>query len=536
MGGLPVDRIVVLSGQINSGKTTLARLLSRRYGMAILSTKSTLERRLAHVREYDRKRLQAEGARLDVQTGGSWVVQELHRLLRSAATTREVVVDSARIRGQVDSVRAAFGARVVHIHLTAPASVLEERHARKRRAKTDMSVSYARAKDDPTERQVESLAKFADAVIDTDRCTVDDVLARATSCIRPPSQRTLGYVDVVVGGEYGSEGKGQIVSRISSDYDLLVRVGGPNAGHRVFGSPPYTHHQLPSGTRFSEAKLLIGPGAVLNVSHLLREISECSVDSGRLVVDRNAMVIEARDIAAEGRLREAIGSTGSGTGAATARRIMGRGPDTRLAGDCTELRPYIGDGFTTLEAAYFAGGRILLEGTQGTGLSLYHGAYPYVTSRDTTAMGCLAEAGIPPRWVRRIVMVCRTYPIRVQSPNGGTSGPLHSISWAEISRRSGIPVAELRANERTSTTNRRRRVGEFDWNLLRRASMLNGATDIALTFTDYISATNRAASRFDQLTPETIKFIDEVERVAGVPVSLVATGFNQRSVIDRRAW
>jgi adenylosuccinate synthase len=531
-----MDRIVVLSGQINSGKTTLGRLLNERYGMLVFSTKSALEKRLTKSDAGSRKLLQAEGARLDIATGGSWVVQELQRWVRDSVPGNEVVVDSARIEGQVRGIRDAFGARVIHIHLTAPSEVLEERHRQKRRGPMDRNVSYAQAKDDATERQVESLALIADAVIDTNRCTIEDVLARATSIIRPRSPTGLGHVDVVVGGEYGSEGKGQIVSRIAKDYDLLVRVGGPNAGHTVFGNPPYTHHQLPSGTRFCEAKLLIGPGAVLNVEKLLKEISDCDVDGNRLVIDGNAMVIEPADIAAERGLVGEIGSTGSGTGAAMARRIMGRSPGTRLARDCPELKPYLGEAFATLEKAYFSGQGILLEGTQGTGLSLYHGTYPYVTSRDTTAMGCLAEAGIPPRWVRRVVMVCRTYPIRVQSPKGRTSGPLRSISWAEISRRSGIAVGELRSKEKTSTTHRQRRVGEFDWALLRRAALLNGATDIALTFTDYISVRNRAANRFDQLTPETIKFIDEVERVAGVPVSLVATGFNHRSVIDRRSW
>lgn len=530
-----MDRIVILSGQINSGKTTLAMGLGVSCRMAVLHTKQALERRLEARGISDRKGLQAEGARLDTETGGAWVVQELQRWLRDHRGVDGIVLDSARVAGQVEGIRQAFGSRVVHVHLTAPSAVLEKRHTRKLRGATDRGLPYAKAKDDATERQVESLAMIADAVIDTDRCTVQDVLARALSIIRPRPQTGLGYVDVVVGGEYGSEGKGQIVSHIAKDYDLLVRVGGPNAGHKVFGDPPYTHHQLPSGTRYCEAKLLIGPGAVLHVGKLLKEISECGVDAKRLSIDGRAMTIEQADIDAERELVRGIGSTGSGTGAATARRIMGRG-ETRLARSCPELRPYIGDAFSVLEDAYFHGKRILLEGTQGTGLSLYHGSYPYVTSRDTTAMGCLAEAGIPPRWVRRVLMVCRTYPIRVQSPAGGTSGPLKSISWKTVAERSGIPAHELLAKEKTSTTNRRRRVGEFDWALLRRASLLNGATDIALTFTDYISIENRTANRFDQLTPGTIKFIDEVERVAGVPVSVVTTGFNRRSVIDRRTW
>ncbi len=531
-----VERIVVLSGQIHTGKTALARGLERRYGMSVFKTKEALEKRLAIGRVGNRKPLQTEGARLDKATGGGWVVQALHRWLGEPKTGPCVIVDSVRIAGQVKAIRDAFGARVIHIHLTAPDDVLERRHKGRQVKATDRGVSYAETKRDSTEMQVESLATIADVVIDTDRCTEEDVVARAASHIRAHPHMGLGYVDVVIGGQFGSEGKGQIVSHIAKEYDLLVRVGGPNAGHKVFGDPPYTHHQLPSGTRYSNANLLIGPGAVVNVDKLMTEISQCGVDSKRLVIDHNVMLIEERDIKAERKLKRNIGSTCSGTGAATARRIMGRHKRTKLAKDSPRLRPFIGDAFRVLEDAYLTGQRVLLEGTQGTGLSLYHGSYPYVTSRDTTAGGCLAEAGIPPTWVRKVMMVCRTYPIRVQNPRGGTSGPLHEISWAEVARRSGLNVREIRKAERTSTTNRSRRVGEFPWDLLHRAALLDGTTDVALTFTDYIDKSNRRASRFDQLTTPTIRFIDEVERVAGVPVSMVATGFNRRSVIDRRAW
>ena len=202
-----------------------------------------------------------------------------------------------------------------------------------------------------------------------------------------------------------------------------------------------------------------------------------------------------------------------------------------LAKHIPELKPFIGTALDLLEDAYLQGERVLLEGTQGTGLSLYHGIYPYVTSRDTTASGCLAEAGIPPNRVRKVIMVCRTYPIRVQSPEDKTSGPLHDISWEEIARRSGQSASKLRKAEKTTTTNRRRRIGEFEWDLLHRAALLNGTTDIALTFTDYIRKENIKAKRFEQLTQETINFIQEVERVAGAPVSIISTGFNSRSII-----
>jgi len=180
-----------------------------------------------------------------------------------------------------------------------------------------------------------------------------------------------------------------------------------------------------------------------------------------------------------------------------------------------------------------AGMRILLEGTQGTSLSLHHGDYPHVTTRDTTVSGCLADAGIAPSNVRKIIMVCRTYPIRV----GGRSGKMaHEVDLAEIHGRSGIPLEELERTELTTTTRRPRRIAEFDWLQFRDSVQLNGPTDIALTFVDYFDKGNRVAYRFEQLSDETISFVEEIERISGRPVTLLSTDFNWRNVIDRRAW
>ncbi len=110
------------------------------------------------------------------------------------------------------------------------------------------------------------------------------------------------------------------------------------------------------------------------------------------------------------------------------------------------------------------------------------------------------------------------------------------IDWKEVSRRSRIPLKELLGNELTSTTKRMRRVAEFDWHLLHRATLLNGPTDIALSFVDYIDKANREARRFEQLTEDSIRFVQEVEAVAQAPVSLISTRFDFRSIIDRRTW
>src|SRR5690606_28552475 len=146
-------------------------------------------------------------------------------------------------------------------------------------------------------------------------------------------------------------------------------------------------------------KILIGPGAVISVEGLLREVNAAELSTRRLVIDEHAMVIEEQDLLSErGQLVGSIGSTGQGVGAATSRKILrtAASPPVRLAKDIPDLRPYVRSVAMELEDAFAAGKRVFLEGTQGTGLSLHHGDYPYVTSRVTTVAGCLSEAGIAP--------------------------------------------------------------------------------------------------------------------------------------------
>ena len=485
--------------------------------------------------------MQGLGDRLDRQTKGTWVRDGLaNRLTHDEPET--IIIDAVRRKEQIVAIRQSYGRRVVHIHLTAKRDELARRYA-KRLTKDFVELpSFAEVTKNPTEAQIESLSQIADIVIHTDRCLVQDVVVRASSHLGLFGRGYERLVDVLVGGQYGSEGKGNIVSYLAREYDILVRVGGPNAGHKVFQEPaPYTFHQLPSGTRTSDARLVIAPGSVIDVKTLRQEIADCGVEAERLSIDPHAIVVERSDIRNERRLVKGIASTGRGVGWATIRRIRDRHPKhkVRFAADIVELRPFIRGTYKQLEKAFAKGERILLEGTQGTGLSLYHGTYPYVTSRDTTVAGCLAEAGISPSMVRRVIMVCRTYPIRVGNPDGKTfqSGPMsQEISLKEIAARSGLALKELQSTEITSTTHRPRRVAEFDWTLLRKGASLNGPTDIALTFVDYLDKENRKARRFEQLTPKSIQFIEEIERVAGASVSLISTRFEFRNIIDRRAW
>lgn len=525
--------VVVVSGPVAGGKSMLARALADRFNGLRLSTRELLMPRLGTNEQPTRGALQRIGAELDAETGGRWVVDRLSRRIFDAQQ-RLIVVDAARIAGQVEGLRQAFGREVRHVHVTASRSTCADRYEQRRqRAEVHEAASYDEVVADETEGRVDELAPMADIAVDTDRDGPDDVVIRVAAQLGLLDREHAPTVDVIVGGGYGSEGKGNVAFHLAPEYDLLVRVGGPNAAHKVYlaSGEIFTHFSLPSGTQAGQAQLLLGPGAVIYPPDLLSEIARCDVSRDRLAVDPHVMVIEDGDKEVEAQLAGTIGSTVSGTGSATARRLM-RGADVRLARDIPDLHPYIRPAHDILERAYASRQRIMLEGTQGSGLSLHHGPYPFVTSRDTNVAGCIAEAGIAPARVRKVVLVVRTYPIRV----GGNSGPLTTeLTWETVEERSGL--AGLAEKERTSKTNKLRRVGEPEWDLLRRAAVLNAPTDIALTFADYIDAANAEAWRFEQLTDAAIRFIDEVERVTGARVSLISTGFMQhRGIIDRRQW
>ena len=538
-------RIVLLSGPIGSGKTALAKQLVERYGASIVKTRELIAKLRPDLASA-RSALQRAGEALDRKDNGAWLASALAEFIeeqaRAETSPRIYVVDSVRILGQIEGIRKAFGSAVHHVHLTAADDELARRFS-SRKSEFSEPTEYADLRQSKTERKVEELAKFADVVVETDRCTAGAVCVRATALLGLYSRSVVGLVDVLVGGQYGSEGKGNIVAHIAPEYQLLVRVGGPNAGHQVFNDPVEVYHHIPSGTnRSPSARLLLGAGAVINVQKLLTEVSVHKIDAERLFIDGQAMIIEDADIDTEKRLLGGISSTMQGVGAATARKALNRIPDdslpegipkTRLAKDVPELRPFICEAQEILEDAYLQEHKILLEGTQGTTLSLHHGPYPFVTSRETTVAGCLADSGIAAKRVRKVVMVCRTFPIRVGGPSGHIE---HEITYEELAKRSGIPIERLKATETTTTTKKQRRLGEFDWEQLHRSSLLNGPTDIALTFVDYVDVANQKAYRFEQLTLPTLRFIEEVERVSGVPVSLISTDFGWRNVIDRRAW
>jgi adenylosuccinate synthase len=327
-------------------------------------------------------------------------------------------------------------------------------------------------------------------------------------------------ISVVVGGQFGSEGKGKVALAIARNTkaDIVVRVGGTNSGHTAIDSNGTTWalRQLPVATLASSAIAILPPGALIDPSIFRQEVEALRLPSSRVIVSPYATVISERDkeTEREGGLVARIGSTGSGTGAALIRRI-GRSPDRAiLASEHPLLQNYLGDTAEIMRRTLNKDGRIVIEGSQGFGLSVLHGGYyPKATSRDTTAGTFLGEAGLSPRDVDDVTLVLRCHPIRV----AGDSGPLKGeTSWREIAMEAGLPETY---SELTTATKKTRRVGSFDPQLVKRALDANNPSRIVLNHLDYVDAGVRQNS-FDA---KAIAFLEKVENSINRKVDWVGT-------------
>lgn len=293
-------------------------------------------------------------------------------------------------------------------------------------------------------------------------------------------------VSIVVGGQFGSEGKGKVAHYFARELKagFAVRCGGPNSGHTVIDEQGNARifQQLPTAAILPNVKLAICSGSYIDLDILRREINETNVEAGRLFIDHDAVIIteglKARE--AQGGLIRRIGSTGSGTGAAVAARIN-REESLLFAKDIPDLKPFITNIPEILRNALDHHERIIIEGTQGFGLSPLHARYyPYTTSRDTTAAAFLAETGLSPLDVDDVILTIRAFPIRV----AGNSGPLvDEIDWKTVSAEGGYNQP---FEERTSVTKHVRRVARFSSEIVRKAIQINNPTKIVLNHLDYI--------------------------------------------------
>lgn len=328
-------------------------------------------------------------------------------------------------------------------------------------------------------------------------------------------------ISVVVGGQFGSEGKGKVAHWIAcrESASIVVRVGGTNSGHTAVddGGKTWALRQLPVSVLAPGTTAVLPAGAVIDPEIFAREVQLLGLGPERVIVSRYATVISDEDKKAERAegLVDRIGSTGSGTGAALIRRMSRRADTSILANEHPALQEYLGDPSSVMREELNRNRLIVIEGSQGFGLSLLHGGYyPKATSRDTTAGTFVGEAGLSPRDVRDITLVLRAHPIRVAGNSGRMEG---ETSWSEIAKAAGLPDGYC---ELTTATRKVRRVGTFDPELVRRAIEVNNPTRIVLNYFDYVDGSVREGKIRDYAT----KFLENVETSVGRRVDWVGTG------------
>jgi adenylosuccinate synthase len=331
------------------------------------------------------------------------------------------------------------------------------------------------------------------------------------------------HVVVVVGAQWGDEGKGKLVDVLAERADWVVRYqGGANAGHTVdLGDRTFVLHQIPSGILHPGVRCAIGNGVVLDPDTLFDEIDglvKAGIDvEGRLYVSERAHLVLPYHKAVDGASAssKAIGTTGRGIGPAYEDKVARRGvrlldlrhperlrevvakgaenAQRRLIGSGAEkvidinavvahlehlskrLLPLADDVGLTVHRAVKAKATVLLEGAQGSLLDIDHGTYPFVTSSNTTAGGASIGVGIGPTDIDRVLGVVKAYTTRVGN------GPLPT----ELAEPLQSEVRKL-GNEFGATTGRARRCGWFDALVVRYATRVNGLSDLAVTKLDVL--------------------------------------------------
>ena len=332
---------------------------------------------------------------------------------------------------------------------------------------------------------------------------------------------------ILVGTQWGDEGKGKVTDLIARDYDFVVRFqGGNNAGHTVIhGDTKLALHLIPSGIMYDAVTPVIGNGCVVDPHVLVDEmdmLESKGIATDKLRISGNAHVIMPYhldlDGADEARLgKNKIGTTKRGIGPCYQDKFARYGirvqdlldehilreklaaalsvkndilekvyglPGYTVDGICDEylpfaarLRPHVIDASQTLNEALRGGKRVLFEGAQATQLDIDHGTYPFVTSSNCTAGGACTGGGVGPVAIERVVGVAKAYLTRVGA------GPFPT----ELFDEDGARLAELGC-EVGVTTGRARRTGWYDAVVVRYAAEVNGLTDIALTKLDVLGS------------------------------------------------
>lgn len=402
---------------------------------------------------------------------------------------------------------------------------------------------------------------------------------------------------IVVGAQFGDEGKGKIVDYLAQNADMVVRYsGGSNAGHTVEANgKTYKFHLIPSGILNPRCRCVIGNGTVIDLIRLATEIDSLKkhgIDRPNLFVSENAHVIfpwhTSKDIQQEDERKNKIGTTGRGIGPAYTDKVERSGirlidfkshdfllkklrerfsrPSQESSIDevmtaYKKIERFVVDTVEIVNYVIDAGKRVIFEGSQGTGIDLDHGCYPYVTSSNPTAGGACTGAGVGPTKIKEVLGVTKAYTTRVGE------GPF----VCELKDEIGVQLRE-KGHEYGTTTGRERRCGWLDLVALKRAVMVNGITGLVVTKLDVLDSfktikictsydgqysgspfndldalnkakpiysefdgwqTNtRECSELNGLPSAARKFLNEIEEKLNVPICYVSVGSDREATIE----
>jgi adenylosuccinate synthase len=349
---------------------------------------------------------------------------------------------------------------------------------------------------------------------------------------------------VVIGAQWGDEGKGKIVDYLAQKMDMVVRFnGGPNAGHTVINERgKFALRMVPSGIFYPNIICVMGNGMVIDADKLVAEIESLEgkgVSCKNLRISNKAHLILPKHIELdrqqeESRGRESIGTTLQGIGPAYSDKAARSGRRTETLSDHF-LSQYICQAEEIIWDALDKNQQILLEGAQGALLDIDFGSYPHVTSSVCTANGALQGSGVPWNQVKEVIGVVKAYMTRV----GSKEQPFPSEMPEETAR-----ILREQAHEYGTVSGRPRRIGWLDLESLYYVSRLNGFTALAITRLDNLGFLPRVelytrpvrtelpgwgsdighCRRFSELPENARIYINIIENTVGVPVKFISVG------------
>lgn len=332
-------------------------------------------------------------------------------------------------------------------------------------------------------------------------------------------------ITIVIGAQYGGEGKGKITAALYKNrrYSIVCRCGGINSSHTIVNDTrEYRFRMLPTSVSVDlNHKIVFGAGSLIHIPTLFKEMNDWGVSNNKVMIDRNAGIIDDDSIAAQraDTRYEKIGSTLTGTGYATSKRSLRK---LKLASEYDEIRDMISDTSQYLFQRLSRRENILVEGHQGSMLSNYHGDYPYVSSRDSIAAAMLSELGLGLDYKFEVVLVVKTFETR------NHSGSLNNEIAPETAAKMGIIE---RGGGSWEIPDRVRRVGMIDPNTIKKAMELNTPKMIAITGGDYLKPSLRENRSINEENRIAVEEIVQMFSEYSSKISMISTGRHTNDII-----